>query len=116
MNHTKKSYDCKDFIKDLPHAKNFVHNGGLEYYHTVRTKYMLKQIDLKYIYIRLILAILNGPISSLDHNHNINKQLVDDKMIYSRPLRKYGIKNVYERNDTDWQKVRNLVKKNIKLI
>jgi len=49
------------------------------------------------MYIRSILAIL-------DHNYNTNKTLVGDKMVYSKPLGKYTIKNVYERTDTDWRK------------
>ncbi|XP_025413422.1 uncharacterized protein LOC112685695 [Sipha flava] len=95
----KKVITAKDFIKDLPHAKHFVHTGRLESYHNVRLKYMPKRIHLKYrgMYIRSILAIL-------DHNYNTNKQLVGDKMVYSKPLGKYTIKNVYERTDTDWRK------------
>jgi len=32
----------------------------------------------------------------LDHNNNTNKQLVGDKIVYSKPIGKYTIKNVYE--------------------
>ncbi|KAE9524465.1 hypothetical protein AGLY_015186 [Aphis glycines] len=95
----KKIITAKDFIKDLPHAKHFVHTGRLESYHNVRLKYMPKRIHLKYrsMYIRSIMAIL-------DHNYNTNKQVVGDKMVYSKPLGKYTIKNVYERTDNDWRK------------
>lgn len=95
----KKIITTKDFIKDLPHAKHFVHTGRLESYHNVRLKYTPKRIHLKYrgMYIRSIMAIL-------DHNYNTNKQVVGDKMVYSKPLGKYTIKNVYERTDNDWRK------------
>lgn len=55
------------------------------------------RIQLKYqgVCIRSILVILYL-------YHNKSKQLVGDKIIYSKPLRKYTMKNVYERTDTDF--------------
>lgn len=65
----KKKITSKDLLKDLEHAKNFVHTGRLELHHNLRLKYMPKRIHLKYknIHIRSIIA-------NLDHNHNINKK------------------------------------------
>lgn len=95
----KKILTAKDFIKDLEQAKHFVHTGRLESYHNVRLKYMPKRIHLKYngMYLRSILAIL-------DHNYNTGKNIIGDKMVFSKSLRKYTIKNTYERSKTDWRK------------
>jgi len=95
----KKILTAKDFIKDLKQAKHFVHTGQLESYHNIRLKYMPKRIHLKYngIYLRSILEIL-------DHNYNTGKNIIDDKMVFSKSLRKYTIKNTYEQSKTDWRK------------
>jgi hypothetical protein len=95
----KKILTAKDFIKDLEQAKHFVYTGRLESYHNVRLKYMPKRIHLKYngMYLRSILAIL-------DHNYNTGKNIIGDKMVFSKSLRKYTIKNIYERSKTDWRK------------
>ncbi|KAF0709150.1 Uncharacterized protein FWK35_00034559, partial [Aphis craccivora] len=44
----KKIITVKDLLKDLPHAKHFIHTGRLESYHNTRLKYMPKRIHLKY--------------------------------------------------------------------
>jgi len=84
INQNSESYDAlkkiitaKDFIKDLAHAKHFIHTGRLESYHNVRLKYMLKRIHLKYngMYIRSILAIIN-------HNSYLNEILLEEKVVY----------------------------------
>jgi len=46
------------------------------------------------MYISSILAVF-------DHNHNRNKQLVANKMVYLKPLGNYTIKIVVGRTDTD---------------
>jgi len=47
--------------------------------------------------IRSIIAILN-------HNYKTKKQKpINDQIKYSKPLRKYTLKNVNENEDTDWQ-------------
>ncbi|KAF0772390.1 THAP domain-containing protein 2 [Aphis craccivora] len=75
---------AKDFIKDLEHAKHFVHTGRLESYLSPQctTKYMSKPIHLKYngmLYLRSILAVL-------DHNYNTDKNIIGDKMVFSKSL------------------------------
>ncbi|XP_025424708.1 uncharacterized protein LOC112693733 [Sipha flava] len=40
----------------------------------------------------------------LDHNYNTGKNIIGDKMVFSKSLRKYTIKNTYERSKTDWRK------------
>lgn len=94
----KKIITAKDLLKDLPHAKHFIHTGRLESYHNTRLKYMPKRIHLKYegMYIRSIIAIL-------DHNDNTDKKIVGDKMVYSKPLGRYTIKNTYENTEGNWR-------------
>lgn len=94
----KKIITAKDLLKDLLHAKHFIHTGRLESYHNTRLKYMPKRIHLKYegMYIRSIIAIL-------DHNSNTDKKIVGDKMVYSKPLGRYTIKNTYENTEGNWR-------------
>lgn len=44
---TEKVIMAKDLLKDLEHAKNFVHTGRLESYHNLRLTYMSKRMHLK---------------------------------------------------------------------
>lgn len=97
----------------MEQAKHFVHTGRLESYHNVRLKYIPKRIHLKYngMYLRSILAIL-------DHNYNTGKNIIGNKMVFSNTLRKYTIKNTYERSKTNWRKqiinmIEELFKENI---
>ncbi|CAI6376865.1 unnamed protein product [Macrosiphum euphorbiae] len=96
----KKIITAKDCIKDLAHAKHFIHTGRLESYHNVRLKYMPKRIHLKYngMYIRSILAII-------DHNSNLNKNPIGEKVVYSKSLRKYTIKTRFEPTKSEWRRV-----------
>lgn len=82
---------AKDLLKDLQHEKHFVHTGRLESYHNVRLKYMPKRIHLKFngMYLRSIIAIF-------DHNYNVNITLVGDKLVFSKPIGRYTLKNRYE--------------------
>lgn len=48
------------------------------------------------MYIRSIIAIL-------DHNNNTDKKIVGDKMVYSKPLGRYTIKNKYENTEENWR-------------
>lgn len=75
---------AKDFLKDHQYAKHFVHTGRLESYHNVRLKEMSKIIHLKYsgMHMCSILVIL-------DHNSNVIKTMIGDKMMYSKPLGRY---------------------------
>lgn len=97
-NALKKILLAKDFLKDLQHAKHFVHTGRLESYHNVRLKYMPKRIHLKYsgMHMRSIIAIL-------DHYSNVGKTMIGDKMVYSKPLGRYTIKNRYSSTTNDWR-------------
>ncbi|KAL4152882.1 hypothetical protein QTP88_000715 [Uroleucon formosanum] len=97
-NALKKILLAKDFLKDLQHAKHFVHTGRLESYHNVRLKYMPKRIHLKYsgMHMRPILAIL-------DHNSNVNKTMIGDKMVYSKPFGCYTMKNRYTSTTNNWR-------------
>ncbi|XP_050064701.1 uncharacterized protein LOC114122846 [Aphis gossypii] len=97
-NALKKILLAKDFLKDLQHAKHFVHTGRLESYHNVRLKYMPKRIHLKYsgMHMRSILAIL-------DHNSNVNKTMIGDKMVYSKSLGRYTMKNRYTSTTNNWR-------------
>lgn len=97
-NALKKILLAKDFLKDLQHAKHFVHTGRLESYHNVRLKYMTKRIHLKYsgMHMRSIIAIL-------DHNSNVGKTMIGDKMVYSKPLGRYTIKNRFSSTTNDWR-------------
>lgn len=112
-NALKKIVLAKDFPKDLQHAKHFVHTGRLESYHNVRIKYMPKRIHLKYsgMHMRSIIAIL-------DHNSNVGKTMIGDKMVYSKPLGHYTIKNRYSSTTNDWraeimQNIKEKAKENI---
>ncbi|VVC34713.1 Hypothetical protein CINCED_3A014613 [Cinara cedri] len=70
----------KDLLKNVFHAKHFIHTGRLESYQNIRLKYnMPKSIHLKCegMYIRSIIAIL-------DHNNNTDKKIIEDKMVYSK--------------------------------
>lgn len=84
----------------MAHAKHFIHTGRLESYHNVRLKYMPKRIHLKYngMYIRSILAII-------DHNSNLNKNPIGEKVVYSKSLRKYTIKTRFEPTKSEWRRV-----------
>lgn len=79
---------AKDLLKDLQHAKHFVHTGRLESYHNIRLKYMPKRIHQKFnvMFLRTIIAIFY-------HNYNINKTLVRDKLVFSKPIGRYTLKN-----------------------
>lgn len=90
-NALKKVILAKDLFKDLEHAKNFKHTNQLESYHNLRLKYMPKRIHLKYkcMYLRSIIAIL-------DHNQNINKKELGEKIVYSKPAGGYVLKTKYE--------------------
>ena len=77
----------KDLLKDLEHAKNFVHTGRLESYHNLRLKYMPKRIHLKYKGM-----LLRSMIAILDHNYNLHKNELGKKMIYSKPAGQYVLK------------------------
>jgi len=86
----------KDFFKDLTHATNFVHIGRLESYHNLQLKYMPKRNLLKYkgMYMIIIIAIL-------DHNNNVNKKEVGEKIVFSKPASRYVIKRKYDLNKND---------------
>jgi len=90
----------KDLLKDLEYAKNFVHTGRLESYHNLRLKYMPKRIHLKYkgMHMRCMIAII-------DHNHNINKKELGDKMVYSNPAGRYILKTKYEHSNDEWHHI-----------
>jgi len=98
---------AKDLLKDLQHAKHFVHTGRLESYHNVRLKYMPRRIHLKFngTYLRSIIAIL-------DHNYNVNKTLVGDKLVFSKPIGRYTLKNRYKNPSNNW---RQIIIENIKI-
>lgn len=87
----KKIIMSKDLLKDLEHAKNFMHTGRLKSYHNLRLKYMPKRIHLKYkgMHMRSMIDILN-------YNNNINKTELSDKMVYSKPAERYVLKTKYE--------------------
>ncbi|KAE9540688.1 hypothetical protein AGLY_003933, partial [Aphis glycines] len=72
----KKILIAKDFIKDLRQAKYFVHIGKLESYHNLRLKFMPKRIHLKF----------NG-----------------EKVVFSKPLRRFTIKNSYDKTQNNWK-------------
>lgn len=59
---------------------------------------MPKRIHLKYsgMHMRSILAIL-------DHNSNVNKTMIGDKMVYSKPLGRYTMKNRYTSTTNNWR-------------
>lgn len=72
---------------------------------------MSKQLHLTYngLYFGSILTILD---------YNSGKNIIGDKMVFSKFLQKYTIKNTYEPLKTDWQKqimnqVKELLKANI---
>jgi len=94
-NALKKILLAKDFLKDLQHAKHFVHTGRLKSYHNVRLKYMPKRIHLEYsgMHMRSIIDIL-------DHN---SKTMIGNNMVYSKPLGCYTIKNRYSSTTNDWR-------------
>ncbi|CAI6365786.1 unnamed protein product [Macrosiphum euphorbiae] len=95
----KKILTAKDFIKDLRQAKHFVHTGKLESYHNVRLKYMPKRIHLQFngMFVRSILAIL-------DHNNNTKKTLIGEKVVFSKPLGRFTIKNSYNKTQNNWKR------------
>ncbi|CAI6373647.1 unnamed protein product [Macrosiphum euphorbiae] len=103
----KKIIMAKDLLKDLQHAKHFVHTGRLESYHNVRLKFMPKRIHLKFngMYLGSIIAIL-------DHNYNVNKTLIGDKLVFSKPIGRYTLKNRYKNPSNNW---RQIIIENIKI-
>jgi len=94
----KKIIMSKDLLKDLEHAKNFVHTERLESYHNLRLKYMPKRIHLKYKGMNM-----RNMITILDHNHNINKKELGKKMVYSKPAGRYVLKTKYEPSNDEWR-------------
>lgn len=58
--------------------------------------HMPKRIHLKYggMCIRSVIALLN-------YNNNTGKKIVGDKMVYSKHLGRYTIKNTYENTEGD---------------
>jgi len=67
---------------------------------------MPKKIHLKYIGVHM-----RSIVATLDHNSNVNKTMIGDKMVYSKPLGRYTIKNQYTSTANDW---RAEIMKNIK--
>lgn len=59
---------------------------------------MPKRIHLKYkgVHMRSMIAIL-------DHNLNINKKELGDKMVYSKPAGRYVSKTKYEPSNDEWR-------------
>lgn len=83
----------KDLLKDLEHAKNIVHT-----YHNLRLKYMPKRIHLKYKGM-----LMRSMIAILDHNHNLDKKELGEKMVYSKFAGQYVLKTKYGPSHDEWR-------------
>jgi hypothetical protein len=46
---------------------------------------------------------MRSMIAILDHNQNINKKELGDKMVYSKPAGLYVLKTKYEPSNDDWR-------------
>jgi len=60
---------------------------------------MPKRIHLQFngMFVRSILAIL-------DHNNNTEKTLVGEKIVFSKPLGRFTIKNSYNKSQNNWKR------------
>lgn len=88
----------KTFLNDLKHTSHYCHTSSLESYHNVRLKYVPKRIHFSYngMYIRSILAIL-------DHNFNIDREVVGGDVQFSKASKRWHFKNKYEKKDYSWK-------------
>jgi len=50
------------------------------------------------MYLRSIIAILH-------HNYNVNKTLVGDKLVFSKPIGCYTLKNRYKNPSNNWRQI-----------
>lgn len=89
----------KTFLKDLKHAKHYIHTGALEMYHNELLKYAPKRTYVPYngMVLRLVLA-------ALDHNHNVGRPVVGDPVLhYSRHCDNFVLRNTYEPKSYKWR-------------
>jgi len=82
-------------MQKILHTKNLINNNKNDRIYA-DTIYVHPNMEVCDIYLRYIIKSI---LAKLDHNHNSNKQ--NDKIIYSKLLGKYLVKNVYDRTDTD---------------
>jgi len=94
----KKILLDKRFLNDLQHASNYVHTGKLESYHNLRLKYVPKRIHFPYNGM-----VLRSKLAIMDHNANINKELIGDKAQFSKATGSWVLKNKYAKSTNIWK-------------
>jgi len=94
----KKILLDKRFSNDLQHASNYVHTGKLESYHNLRLKYVPKRIHFPYNGM-----VLRSKLAIMDHNANINKELIGDKAQFSKATGSWVLKNKYAKSTNIWK-------------
>lgn len=87
------------FVNQLKHCKYYVHTGNLESYHNLCLVYSPKRIIYSYtgMVLRNILAIL-------DHNQNLGRKLIGQKVRYSKATKQYKLEDVFEKKSEQWRK------------
>lgn len=95
----KRIIEDKTFLKDIRHASNYCHTGGLEAYHSTRLKFLPKRLHFGYVgmCLRSIIAIL-------DHNNNVGRKAKSQKAQYSKVSARWVLKNVYELKTSTWKR------------
>jgi hypothetical protein len=96
-------------INALKQCRFFVHTSTLESFHNVCLVYAPKRIAYTYegLVVRTILAVL-------DHNFNVGREVVGDKVDYNKVSKEYKLHDKYQSKDQSWR--RDLVKKCVEFV
>lgn len=86
-------------INALKQCWFFVHTSALESFHNVCLVYAPKRIAYTYegMVVRTILAVL-------DHNTNVGRKVIGEKMEYAKVSKEYKLYDQYEEKDQTWRK------------
>jgi len=89
----------KKLTEDLKHCTQFVHTGNLESVHSKANLYRPKKHYFSYLgmFLRTCLAYI-------DHNSNLEKNVVSEVSEFSKETGQWMARKVFERNDYTWLK------------
>lgn len=79
-------------MNDLQHASNYVHTGKLESYHNMCLKCLPKHIHFPYNGM-----VLKTKLAIIDHNANLNKDIVGHTSQFSKATSSWVMKNKYSK-------------------
>lgn len=83
---------------DLRHAIHFIHTGPLECFHNVRLIYMQKKNSYT-----LGGMIDRGIVAALDNNHNVGREIVGYKLLYSKKAQRWLYVDTYAEKSNAWR-------------